>query len=197
MKWLLIILLFIGVGCGPSRLLTQFKKDTKVKTGKKSASEATAEGEFRIRYPEAPQTQISPVVSGNSVVNVSLSGPRGFIDANKSEKRAATDKSSSKFSFDELIESTPTWLKLLILIAIIFLIRVYIVFVKSTMAGKALDAGLSMGIGVLGRGISNISKKLEHMNPQGTEFEALRQTRDEMEKEQSDLKEQTRGNGRT
>jgi len=193
MRWVLISLLTLVLGCGPADLLNTYKKDTKIRNQEKTASKATAEGDVQITYPDP--VVITPTASGNSTVTVSLAGPRGYVTAHKGEKKSAADKSSSKFSVDELIENTPTWLKLLILIALIFLIRTYITFTKSTMAGKALDAGLSMGIGVLSKGIGSISKRLEEMTPGNDEYEVLRKTRDEMIKEQADLKEQTRGNG--
>ena len=182
MKIVLISLTLLLCGC--SDLLKSVNKKTEIQETRHDASKATAQGSVDITYPQAANYNVT--ASGNAVVNLAAD-PGGTVKASKQEAKTATEKTDQSFSLDEMIKSVPVWLWPIMIMAIIGLIIAYIIWSKTTAAGRAADAGIAGGIEAASKVISSLTESLEDMDPKGPGYQEMRRERDRMQAHQTTL----------
>ena len=162
--------------CGCSNLLNSTTKKTEIQKTRHDASKATAQGSVDITYPQAASYNVT--ASGNAVVSLAADAG-GMVKASKQEAKTATEKSDQSFSLDEMIKSVPQWAWPLLIMSIIGLIITYIIFTKTTAAGRAVDAGLAGGIDIAAKGVAILTAELEDMDTQDPSYRKVKRMKDQ------------------
>ena len=180
-----ILIIFLS-GCATITDKTESLKKTQTIELKSASTDKGSNS-----YSGDPVDHIVVTASGNGSVNLTV-GDKGKVS--KGEKRDTSDKEELKdsFSVDYYLRSIPVmgWAFLgLVFIGIIIAIWV---FLKTTMAGKALDGAISKGLELTEMGVNRVMEKLSEAN-KGTDLHTdLLNELARLRKQEAELKAQSR-----
>ena len=140
MKYL--ILLFCLVGCSQG-ILTDTTRTTNIIEKLKMKEDSDLKGSITFDHPQP--TKVSGIASGNAVLTINVGDP-GRVKDTKSKDLTTKESVESSFSLDEMVKSVSLVGWILLGVVLIVLIVAVVVALKSTIAGKALDAAVGAGL---------------------------------------------------
>jgi len=143
MRYLILLLCLVGCGQGMGGALTDTTRNTNIIEKLKLKEASDLKGSITFDHPQP--TKVSGTASGNGIVNISLGEP-GRVKDTKSKDLTTKESVESSFSLDEMVKSVPLVGWILLGVVLIVLIVVVVVALKSTIAGKALDAAVGAGL---------------------------------------------------
>lgn len=163
MKLLVAIVSLSLMGCGSftqktERLIQDSKTEATLQTTDKGNNS----------YSGDPVDHIVVTASGNGVINLAV-GDKGKVNKNEKRDTATDEEISSSFSVDYYIKQIPTAGWALIIFLLIVAVIVYIIWTKTTMAGRAFDGATSEGLNLTREGIKKVMNQLAHETP-GSQF---------------------------
>lgn len=192
MRLLPLLLIPCLLGCG--QILSSFKQQKTLTEKRADVTKATLAGAVEITYPES--TQFAPTASGNSQISIIVTGHKGIIRAKKHETKTADESHSGSFSIDEWVESTPVWVWPCIIFGMIGLIVAYIIWSKTTVAGRATDHLIAGGIKLVDKQVDHLNDELVHMKPETPEHIAMKKLLDRLKEDRSKMLERQRPEAR-
>ena len=142
-------------------------------------------------YSGDPQDNIHVTASGNATIELVI-GEKGKVEKNEKRDAATEEEIEASFSVDYYLRAIPTTGWVLILVCLIILSVILFIFLKTTMAGKAFDAGIAKAIDITGRSIDVVRDKLSDATKGSELHSELLGELSRLQAELGDLKEQKR-----
>lgn len=153
MKYSLCIMLFLAVSCGTTQIKEKILKQENQQESIDNKQKAS------INFDGPTPDHIVITSSGNGPINVNTI-PKQKTTLSEKQNTSFSGDSTSAFSVDYWVESTPSWVKLLILFAWIIIVWSIWIFIKTSVTGKVLDAQVGAGLETVGGMIAIAKDKL-------------------------------------
>lgn len=112
-------------------------------------------------YSGDPVDNVAVSASGNSTINLTITPPeKKKISKNEQRSTTIDEEASSSFSVDYYLRSVPLTGWILILVLVVVLAVCGYIYLKTTIAGKALDASVGSGLKLTRKAIDRVRDKL-------------------------------------